>query len=84
MYRIQLSRKENNIFYIDESYVHRMRTRIMAIEINDNIVKSDQYMMKGPREVKLLFDITPNTKVFGYIMNAELGNRVFPRLKNLI
>ena len=76
-----MARKENNIFYIDESYIHRMRTRIMAIEIDGNIISPELYLMKGPRTIVLLKELSPDTKVYGYIMNAKIGNRFFSNIK---
>ena len=76
-----MTRKENNIFYIDESYIHRMRTRIMAIEIDGNIISPELYLMKGPRTIVLLKELSPDTKVYGYIMNAKIGNRFFSNIK---
>lgn len=81
MYRLRLMRGVGNEFYIDQSYVNRKYIRIMKVELNEKILPSESYLMKGPRAIKILEKLNIDDKVYAYVMNAELGNRYFPALK---
>lgn len=81
MYRLRLTRGINNEFFIDQSYIYRNYIRIMEVELNGRKLNSTEFLMKGPRSIKINLPLEENDQVYAYVFNTMIGNRIFPHMK---
>jgi len=77
--RIELSRERNNIFTVPESFIRKNVIRIMLVYENDTTIDPSEYSFIGPRSVKINREVSPNSKIYGKIMEVKSGNKIVGR-----